>query len=435
MKYIFLILVTILSTLACSSASNSTPVDGQQQNPLEATATLALLQPTPSSPDSVQAATTLPPTNTPTAVTTKLVIWENLPPAQHQKLAEEVAEFQGTIPAAIIELQHYDDVEGLAVGIAENRVDYDILLGPAALLQPLHQIDKLQPLGQLFSPGFLDAFASVTLTGAMSEGQLWGLPDTAGFHLMLFYNRDLVENPPTTTEELEVVARRLTNNTQWGLVLNSYEPLWVLPWVWSYEGWLTDEAGNLTLTSPAVISALTLYANWHQADGGFIPLTSHTEARELFLTGNAAMLIDGDWAIDELTQEATIPWGVALLPTLSETEIPPSPLILGRYWAVGTETTGRKTEVAIAFLEYITTGERQLDRLNQFGLLPTRRDTLANPQVLSDPFLRVSVQQLQAGHGLSLNIDVDTTLAKMRPPLEQLLHGKITPEEAVEKME
>jgi arabinogalactan oligomer/maltooligosaccharide transport system substrate-binding protein len=375
------------------------------------------------------------PAHTPTPSLTTLLLWENLPPAQLEKLKSDVAVFRASYPNYIIQIQHYDDPELLADSVVEERVDFDLLLGPATLLAPARAAGKLQSMNELLAASFLDGFASASLTGAAWGGQLWGLPDTAGFHLLLYYNLDLVDQPPASTEEMEALARSLTGDSRWGLVLNSLDPVWIAPWLWAYGGWLADGNGQATLNSEAMVKALDLYASWHGGSTPIAPVAGQLEARQLFADGRAAMLIEGEWAIDELSRETPFPWGVAPLPAITEAEQPPGPLVLGRYWAVGTEADGARAEAAIAFLEFITSAERQLVRTETFGLLPTRRDALASPQILTDPALRISAEQLRAGRGVPLGTDLNAILDAMRDPLEQRLSGLLTSQEAAEEMQ
>ncbi len=123
------------------------------------------------------------------------------------------------------------------------------------------------------------------------------------------------------------------------------------------------------------------------------------------------------------------------MPVIEETDQPPSPLVLARYWAIGSETTGPRVEAATAFLEFITQADRQLTWTQAFGLLPTRREALNSPQILTDPALRISAQQLQAGRGVPLNTNLNEILDAMRSPLAQLLAGTLTPAEAAALMQ
>lgn len=398
----------------------------------EATSTPALLVRKPT--DTPIPTDTPAPTGTPTPVTTSLILWENLPPAQAEKLAAEINVFYQTYPYTMIEVQHYDDPQMLSAAIIEGRVDYDIILGSAPLLASLEQMDKLQPMSDFFPASFLDGFAGVTLTGATRRDRLWGLPDTAGFHLLLFYNADLVETPPVSTSELVALAEDLTNQSQRGLVMNSADPLWVLPWWRGYGGRLVDKSGATSFDTGAMIKALELYLTLNSGTESEPLPADYVEMREMFVKGRAAMMIDGEWAIGELSTDDAISWRVAPLPAIDGEGAGVSSLVLGRYWAVGANSTGRHTESAIAFLEFVTRPERQLAWTEQFGLLPTRRAALTSPEILTNSVLRVSAQQLQSGQGVPLGIDLNALLDAMRDPLRQLLTGAFSPDEAADLM-
>jgi arabinogalactan oligomer/maltooligosaccharide transport system substrate-binding protein len=389
--------------------------------------------PTPTPPPTP----TLPPlpTATPTPASARLELWENLPPAQASALAADVATFEATYPNYVIEVQHYDDAQTLVTAIAEETVEFHLVLGDASLASTLQAQNILQPLDEQFPREFLESFASPALTGVTRDGQLWGLPDTVGLHLLLFYNRDLMAVPPANTEELYTVAESFTGDGRWGLAMNSYDPLWVVPWLWAYGGWLTDGDGEPTLNIPPMVNALTLYLGWHGRLTGVAPVATYVQARELFTGGQAAMLIDGEWAIGELSQVEYVNWGVAPLPVVGETEQPAAPLVAGRYWLVRRDLSPAEHEAALAFLSFVTTPQRQLDWTAQFGLLPTRREALKAPIILDDPLLEISAQQMQGGRGLLLGVDVNRIFDAMRGPLRAVLDGDMVPEEAARAMQ
>lgn len=435
MKTWLALIISAIALTACSRSPTppSLPADNQPAAEVLATPSPTLIVRPTNTPDLSPTTPTPAPTPTPPVVT--LILWESLPQAQVEKLRTDIAAFNESYPNYLFDVQHYDTPETLSAAIVDGHVDYDLILGPSSLLNPLQQANKLQAMAEFFSASYLNGFASATLIGATRQGRLWGLPDSAGFHLLLFYNRDLIEQPPKSTAELAEVAQSLTTGSQWGLVLNSQDPLWIVPWVWAYGGWLTDGDGSPTLNSEAMIRALALHASWHQGPTLIAPLATHIEARELFTSGRAAMMIDGEWAIEELAQGTTIPWGVTTLPVIEEADQPPSPLVLARYWAIGSETTGPRVEAATAFLEFITQSDRQLTWTQAFGLLPTRREALNSPQILTNPALRISAQQLQAGRGVPLNTNLNGILDAMRSPLAQLLAGSLTPAEAAALMQ
>ena len=408
------------------------------------TAACALITPTPPPPTDVPTPSptspptpTVPPlpTATPTPAPAQLVMWENLPPAQASALVADVEAFEAAHPQTTIEVQHYDDVQTLIDAIVGGTADYHLILGEASLAAALQAQESLEPLDELFPLEILSDFASPALTGATRDAHLWGLPDTAGLHLLLFYNRDLIAVPPANTEELYAVAESFTGEGRWGLAINSYDPLWVVPWLWAYGGWLTDSDGNPTLDIPPMVKALTLYLGWQGRLTGVAPVTSYVEARELFGSGEAAMLIDGEWAIGELSQAGGVNWGVAPLPVAGETKQPAAPLVAGRYWLMRNGLPETEREAAVDFLTFIIAPERQLEWTDQFGVLPTRLKALGDPAIQNDPALRVSAQQMQAGRGLTLGVDANRIFDAMREPLRAVLEGDMVPEEAAGAMQ
>lgn len=423
MKFYDALLLTLIVSLVVACAPITPPPPLPTHTPT----------PSPSPPPTP----TLPPLPTATAppAPAHLVLWENLLPAQANALAADVAAFEAIRPNYTLEIQHYEDAQTLIEAITGETIEFHLALGDASLASALQAQAALEPLDEKFSREFLESFASPAMTGATRDGHLWGLPDTAGLHLLLFYNRDLIAVPPANTEELYTVAESFTHEGHWGLALNSYDPLWVVPWLWAYGGWLTDGDGNPTLNTPPMVNALTLYLSWQGRLTGVAPVVSYVEARDLFVSGQAAMLIDGEWAIGELNQAKEVNWGVAPLPFVGETEQPAAPLIAGRYWLMRSGLPATQRDAAVDFLTFITAPERQLAWTAQFGLLPTRLEALNDPAILSDPALQVSAQQMQAGRGLLLGVDANRLLDAMRGPLRAVLEGDMVPEEAARAMQ
>jgi len=374
---------------------------------------------------------------TPTLPLTALVLWESLPEAQVQALTSDVQVFQTEFPQFAVTLQHYDRPESFMTPLNAGELDFDIVLAAPPLLNNLWAGGQLAPMSDFFPPSFVDGFASIALAGAQQEGELWGLPDTAGFHLLLFYNKDLIDTPPANTIELSELAQTLTTPNHWGLGLNSYDPLWLTPWLTPQGGWLTDETGQPALNTPAMTATLRLYLDWHDDLNGIAPVETYNEVRARFLRGDVAMMIDGEWAMAELASTEELDWGVALLPGVGQIEEsdPAAPLVLARYWAISRSVRGDRALAVAAFLEHITSPERQLSWTTQFGLLPTRRQALDDPLITNEPTLRVSTAQLRAGRVVPLGVNANTILDAMREPLRGALDGELTPEEAAEAMQ
>lgn len=419
MKIKFFIIIAATLLAACAPAPVELALTPETPN----VPTRAIRTPTPE-PIALPTGTPAPrptstPAPTPTQAPAQLTLWENLPPAQQIQLATDIAGFQGDHPNAKIIIQHYDDPAELVDGIVSNRVDFDIILGASNTLAPLQQSGKLQTMDAFFPPSFMDAFAGVTLIGATADGETWGLPDVAGFHLLLFYNRNLIDTPPTTITALELAATSVEAGTV-GLVMNTADPLWLLPWIHGGSGTLVDETGHFVPDTQALASALETYARLVKIKGETVQ--TYTESRQMFLDGKAMMLMDGDWMVQTLRKLPALSWGVATLPA-SASAPEASPLVLARYWAVSAETSGRRAETAAQLLEYLVTSERQLKWASQFSTMPTRRDALNAPEILTSSVFRADAAQMQMGQGVPLGVDANDLLDAMRQPLADFVAG------------
>jgi ABC-type glycerol-3-phosphate transport system substrate-binding protein len=368
------------------------------------------------------------------------VVWENLPPAQAKALAEDAAAFQKESPSYTVTLRHYDNPEAFMTPLQAGEIQFDVALVSPVLLSSLWTANLLTPVSDFFAPSFLDNFAAITLQGARRDGKMWGLADTAGFHLLLYYNRDWVDIPPLDTKQLAQLTQSGVGQGRAPaqvLGLNSYDPLWLIPWLSPYDGWLTDSRGRPSLNTPAMQKALTLYLGWQDQTKGLTSLATYDELRAQFVAGTLPMVIDGDWAIGELARAANLDWGVAPLPgvVLDEGTQPAAPLVLARYWVISQTTRGNKALAAASWAEFVTRPKRQLDRTVRFGLLPTRREALDDPIIVNDSALRISSEQMLAGRAIALGVNPDALLNAMREPLRQALAGEVTPAEAAQMMQ
>lgn len=442
---LFLTLTPILISLGCADSTatptpraTATGVVALPTATTTATATRVVVN-SPALEPTATATPTITPGRVETTPTANLVLWHNLPPAQATRLQTDVDRFSVANPAPAIELRRYDDAETLAAKIIDGRTEFDLVLGSATLLSPLQQTGQLQAIDTLFPSRFINSFAPNLLEGVRDQSHFWGVPDTAGFHLLLFYNTEFVEQPPANTADLITLIQQLEIDEATGLVLNSLDPLWLLPWLWAYGGWIVDEQGLPILNTPKMVQALELHLSWHQGDRAIAPLLAYNEARNLFHTGQAALMFEGEWAIGELNQpgstEPFVSWNVALLPELTDGIRPPRPLILGRYWAVNANLSGAEIQTVTAFLNFITQPERQVSWASDFGLLPTQQAALANPAVNMAPYLAISARQLRNGQSVPLHTNLNAIFEAMREPLRQLLAGNLTPVEAAEQMQ
>lgn len=161
-------------------------------------------------------------------------------------------------------------------------------------------------------------FLEGTINSAKYNGRIYGLPHASNT-LALYYDKDMLQEagvkPPKTWEELKVAAAKLTKGNRKGLAFSAIKSeegtFQMLPF------FLSAGANINKLNSPEGIKALTFVTdlvnkgyvskevlNWVQSD-----------VEKQFVSGNAAMIINGPWIKPNLEKNAVGKnWGVTKIP-------------------------------------------------------------------------------------------------------------------------
>lgn len=205
--------------------------------------------------------------------------------------------------------------------------------------------------------------------------QLYGLPNTCST-MALYYNRQLFADvgldpdaPPTTIEQLDDVADRLTitNTARTGatryerLGFVHTEPGW-WPHVWgsTHGGSLYDEhADRATIASDANIAAYRWVQNTARRLGvgdvvGFSSgLGSYSSAQQPLLAGRVAMCMHGPFLVNVIKQyQPDFPFGVAPFPTHGLPHDPANPVGLVEADVLCIPTSSKHPEAAKEFIRF-----------------------------------------------------------------------------------
>ena len=179
-----------------------------------------------------------------------------------------------------------------------------------------------------------------------------------GYGFMLFYNAALLDAAgvalPTSWEGFAASLPKLTQRDrgQFALAAVTTEYPTIVPdlirnIVWSGAGVLKD--GRYALSDPAVIAAVERY---RQIVGGNAPIGQNsTVARQLFVDGKTAFLIDGPW-VGSLFEKAP----AAIRPTLKMVGAPFAPRLGGASNSIhiGAGLDAATEDAAWAFVSFLT---------------------------------------------------------------------------------
>lgn len=278
--------------------------------------------------------------------------------------------------------------------------------------------------------------ASKFVESVVMDGNTYAVPISAGNHLMLLYNKDLVSKAPETTDEFIAAAKAATKGDTFGLVYNMTEPFWLVPWLGGFGGKVFAEDGvTPTLNTQAMIDTLQFLHDL-KFKHAVTPIESDYATMDtLFKEGKAAMLINGDWSLSDYAGVLGDKLGVARLPKVTATGKYPAPYTAGKYFMVAEGVEGPVLDAIEGFIGYVTSAEIQNEMLETFKRLPGLLSGLNAPAITVDPILKGSASQLAVGTPQPTVVEMRANWDAMKPEMNAVLAGTTSPADAAANMQ
>jgi arabinogalactan oligomer/maltooligosaccharide transport system substrate-binding protein len=391
----------------------------------------------PAAPTSAPAA----PTAVPAAPTTapapvKLVMWTKEGGNQLDEVKAVVADFVKANPNISVDVVNYD-VEKLRENFQTSALagtgpdllwtvnDHAGVFALADLVQPVDGlgIDSAQ-------------FVQAAYDAALVDGKHYGIPLSYGNNLMLLVNKKLIPAVPADTDAMVAAAKDFMakNPGSVGLAWNFGEPFWLVPWLGGFGGSVFSDAGKTpTLNTPQMVSALTLLAKFKNTDKITPNDCDYACADTLFKDGKAAMIINGDWSLGDyttVTATKNIDLAVAPFPKIVGADVP-KPFTSGTYVMFPKTLEGDKLAAAVKLTEYFVSKDVQLKWVKDQKRLPSVQALYSDVSITGNPILSQAAAALvAAGVGMPPFATMRCDWDAMKPNLQAVLAGKMTPEEA-----
>ena len=229
-------------------------------------------------------------------------------------------------------------------------------------------------------------FPAASLEALRSAGHLYGLPLSLKCDA-LYYNRALISTPPSTSDELEREARRLTlaSEGRYGLAYEANDFFHHAAWLHGYGGGVFIEPGHRAqLDSSAAVSALEFVRRLALEDQVIPEEPSGTLVAQLFNAGHAAMVINGPWFAGEVQG---IDYGIAPLPRITSTGLLAAPLLTVEAALVSARSPVQDGARALA--RYLVSTEGAAVRARVGRQVVATRSAYALADIGSDPLLSV----------------------------------------------
>lgn len=365
-----------------------------------------------------------------------VVLWTQADPDLYAYVSNLAAQFADANSGAQIKVVNVETntLSAKFLKPAAGDVPPDILWATDDQVVTFAVASLIQPTDSL-----IDASQFLTTTNATVTvgGKRFGAPISVEDFLTLYYNTKLLKTAPTDTDALVKLGATLTkiDGSQWALVYDQTDPLWLIPWLGAFKGQvLADDGKTPTLNTPAMVDTLTFVKSLRDKKV-VSPDSDSSAADTLFKQGKAAMIIGDDLSLDDYSNALGSNLSITRLPKATKTGEFAHPYASGESLVFSKNLSGDKLALAQAFVQFVTSRAIELDMARTFDRLPASRDALSDAFIANDPILKPFADQILASAAQPTNPEMGCVWDSLKQNMQAAISGKSTAADAAKAMQ
>ncbi|MBW2702302.1 MAG: extracellular solute-binding protein [Deltaproteobacteria bacterium] len=290
----------------------------------------------------------------------------------------------------------------------------------------------ISPLDAYVKPEVLGRFFKKTIDPLSYRRKLYGLP-TSFKSAALFFNKDLIDKAPQTTEEMVAMAEAFVGKKTasgqhiYGVVWEHSALYFHASWLYGFGGQLFDQRQNLTLDHPGNVESLR-FVHRLVTEKGLAPSdVTSIKVTSLFNSGRAAMVVNGPWFRGEIAKGVN--FGVALLPEIGASGVRARPFVGSEAFMLSAKS--KHPDACYAAMEWLTRDETALVRMKK-GFQPVANMALySGEKAQADSVLAVFREQLKHAVPMRNSPEMRMIWVPMNHALVNAVTGRATPEQAL----
>lgn len=275
----------------------------------------------------------------------------------------------------------------------------------------------------------------VAMKTATCDGKLYGVPISIETSVM-FYNKDLVEEPAETFEQIVEEAKEWNdpdNNKFWFLTTPTsgyaVHPM-LTPFGFELFG-ENGDAENPGFDTPEFLEGMKYLSTLKEAmpiDAENLGMDASSFLNQNFIDGKTAYYPNGPWLLRTL-KEAGVNYGVCKLPTLNGNEMKPFAGVQN----VHVSTYTKYPNAAQLFAQYLASEDAAALLYEKAAKITARKDVDSVPGLCDDEDMKVFTEQFSDSVPMPTSKRMSYFWTVSESVYSAVFDGTLTPEEGVEK--
>lgn len=368
----------------------------------------------------------------------EVVIWHQKEGADRELFEEAIERFNREHPAEHVTalFRNGEELRTSFIIAAVAGQGPDLVYGPSDNVALFAETRVIRSWDEVLDAEFLDRFTPEAVTHW--HDRPWLVADQVGDQLMLVYDRQTVEQPPQTLDELVADGERLTLRSgdrvdRYGLALDLEEPFFFIPFLTGFGGWIMDKDDNPTLDTPEMRRALQFVLDLRDRHRIIPRLDGYETISLAFKRRRAAMIINGPWSWSGYgVPERSM---VAMLPVNTETGLHCRPIFSAKGYCLNINTRPGKFATVRRVLEHLAGHEVQMQMALSLYTTPTIKSVIDSPAFRTNPVLQLALRQSKYSIPMPITPKLRYIWDGIRGPYRRLFAGDLTPDEAAREMQ
>jgi arabinogalactan oligomer/maltooligosaccharide transport system substrate-binding protein len=316
----------------------------------------------------------------------EVTFWDTSGPNESpvfKKIAEGCATKDGY--KVKVETQAFDGALNNYKTAAQGGQGPDVFRSEVAWVPTLAKLSYVADLSDTDLAKDTSDFLEAPLGSTKYEGKTYAVPQVTDSLALLYNKKKLADagvEPPKTWDELKAAAAKLGGEKSFFLNNDAY---YALPFIYGEGGDLVDaSAKKIVVNSAQNVKALETAKGLLDGKAATTALdatNSYSNMQAAFSSGEAAMVINGPWAVADylkgaaFTDKANL--GIAPVPGPSAGK--GSAPVGGHDYVIRQGTKAKQS--SIKFIQCMASVESQATIAKELGLLPTRKSAYQNADV------------------------------------------------------